>query len=75
MAINAVTMEECRNPQTANISSRTQDLRAPISEIEEAMSNLFTNVSTPPCSSFRFGNAKKSTLHGHPYRFIVKKSQ
>ena len=65
MARNAVTMEEPRNPQSANIFSRTQDLRAATYEIEEAMFNLFTHVSTPPSSSFTFGIAKKSALHGH----------
>ena len=75
MAINAVTMEECRNPQSVNISSRTQDLRAPTSEIAGAMFNLLTDVSTPPSSSFTFGSAKKNTLHGHPYRFSSKKSR
>ena len=71
MAIKAVTMEESCNPQSANIFSRTKDLRAGTSEIEEAMFNLFIHVSTPPSSSF----AKKNTLHGHPYRFSSKKSR
>ena len=66
MAIKAVTIEESCNPQSANIFSRTQDLRAARSEIEEAMFNLLIHVSPPPRSSFTFGSAKKNTLHGHP---------
>ena len=50
-------------------------LRAATSEIVGAMFNLFTDVSTPPSSSFTFGSAKKNTLHGHPYRFSSKKSR
>ena len=75
MAIKAVTMEESRNPQSANIFSRTQNLRTAISEIEEAMYNLFARVSTPPSSNFIFGRAKKNALYGHPQRFSSKKSR
>ena len=57
MAINAVTTEEYRS---ANIFSRTHDfIRAATSDVEEAMFNLFTHVSTPPSSTFTFGSAKK----------------
>ena len=50
-------------------------LRTATYEIVGAMFNLFTDVSTPPSSSFTFGSAKKNTLHGHPYRFSSKKSR
>ena len=65
MAKHAVTMEESWNPSSANIFSRTQDLRAATSMIEQAMLNLFTHVSIAPSSSFKFGSAKKNTLHDH----------
>ena len=65
MPIKPVTMEESRNPQSANIFSRTQDLRAAKSQIDEAMFDLFIHVNTPPSSSFTFGSAKKNSLHGH----------
>ena len=53
MAIKTVTIEESCNPQSANIFSRTQDLRAATSEIEEAMFNLL----------FRLAHHQEAVLH------------
>ena len=53
MAIKTVTIEESCNPQGANIFSRTQDLRAATSEIEEAMFNLL----------FRLAHHQEAVLH------------